>query len=197
MLEGMMQPESRNPETPRDLDAVTDVAMRAADRARQMLNAGESRDKILAMLANAAEDVSGKGAVCSILVLDSDGLLRNGASPNLPADYLKSIDRLKPNPQVGTCSAAAATGSVVVTCDFRSDDKWAELRHLPLALGFVGHGACRSKQSMERCWGPSELISGSADRPFRKNYRASECSPRQRGWSLRTRQTCMREQPSR
>ena len=106
-----MQPESRNPETPRDLDAVTDVAMRAADRARQMLNAGESRDKILAMLANAAEDVSGKGAVCSILVLDSDGLLRNGASPNLPADYLKSIDRLKPNPQVGTCSAAAATGS--------------------------------------------------------------------------------------
>jgi GAF domain-containing protein len=138
VLEGMMQPESRNPETPRDLDAVTDVAMRAADRARQMLNAGESRDKILAMLANAAEDVSGKGAVCSILVLDSAGLLRNGASPNLPADYLKSIDRLKPNPQVGTCSAAAATGSVVVTCDFRSDDKWAELRHLPLALGFVG-----------------------------------------------------------
>jgi hypothetical protein len=27
---------------------------------------------------------------------------------------------------------------MVVTCDFRADDKWAELRHLPLALGFVG-----------------------------------------------------------
>lgn len=132
-----MQRESENPETPQDA-VMTDLATRAADRARQMLDAGESRDKILTMLANAAENVSGGGAVCSILVLDGDGLLRNGASPNLPADYLKAIDRLKPNPLVGTCSAAAATGSVVVTCDFHSDDKWAELRHLPLALGFVG-----------------------------------------------------------
>lgn len=26
---------------------------------------------------------------------------------------------------------------MVVTSDFRTDDKWAELRHLPLALGFI------------------------------------------------------------
>jgi GAF domain-containing protein len=38
---------------------------------------------------------------------------------------------------VGTCASAAATGNVVVTPDFRSDEKWAELGHLPLALGFV------------------------------------------------------------
>ena len=25
-----------------------------------------------------------------------------------------------------------------MTPDFRADDKWAELRHLPLSLGFVG-----------------------------------------------------------
>jgi GAF domain len=133
-----VQSESQNAETRRDADQMTELATRAAERARQMLGTGESKDEILTMLANAAEHVSGRGAVCSILVLDNDGLLRNGASPNLPADYLASIDRLKPNAQVGTCSAAAATGSVVVTCDFRSDDKWAELRHLPLALGFVG-----------------------------------------------------------
>jgi GAF domain len=133
-----MESEAGNPEERRDANVVSEVATRASDQARQMLDAGESTGKILAMLANAAENVSGRGAVCSILVLDGDGLLRNGASPNLPADYLASIDRLKPNPRVGTCSAAAATGSVVVTCDFQSDDKWAELRHLPLALGFVG-----------------------------------------------------------
>jgi GAF domain-containing protein len=90
------------------------------------------------MLVNAA-DVAGRGsAVCSILVLDKEGLLRNAASPNLPADYRAAIDRLKPNADVGTCSAAAATGSVVVTRDFQADDKWAELRHLPLSLGFNG-----------------------------------------------------------
>ena len=27
---------------------------------------------------------------------------------------------------------------MVVTCDFQADDKWAELRHLPMALGFTG-----------------------------------------------------------
>src|SRR5579871_4353427 len=133
-----MDLEAENPDVRRDAHAMSELSNRAADRALQMLDQGDSKEKILAMLANAAEHVSGRGAVCSILVLDGDGLLRNGASPNLPADYLASIDRLKPNPRVGTCSAAAATGSVVVTCDFLSDDKWAELRHLPLALGFVG-----------------------------------------------------------
>ena len=39
---------------------------------------------------------------------------------------------------MGTCAAAAATGQPVVTPSFLSDTKWAELRHLPLALGFVG-----------------------------------------------------------
>ena len=49
-----------------------------------------------------------------------------------------AIDRLRPNAQLGTCAAAAATGEIVLTPDFCADSKWAELRHLPLALGFVG-----------------------------------------------------------
>ena len=58
---------------------------------------------LFTMLVKTAEDVAGRGtAVCSILVLDKEGLLRNAASPNLPADYLAAIDRLKPNPGVGT-----------------------------------------------------------------------------------------------
>ena len=76
--------------------------------------------------------------MASILVLDRYGLLRNGASPNLPRDYLNAIDRLRPDPAVGTCAAAAATGLAIFTPSFLADDKWAELRHLPLALGFVG-----------------------------------------------------------
>jgi GAF domain-containing protein len=103
-----------------------------------MLDGGLSRREILTRLATAGEVVAGPGSAVSILVLDQDGLLRNGASPNLPGDYLDAIDRLKPDPAVGTCAAAAATGDVVLTPDFRADDKWAELRHLPMALGFVG-----------------------------------------------------------
>ena len=44
-------------------------------------------------------------------------------------------DGLKPDAKVGTC---AATGSIVFTPDFCADGKWTELRHLPLALGYVG-----------------------------------------------------------
>jgi len=125
-----MQSDNANPKN--------ELTTRAAARAREMLSSGASDEEILTMLVGTAERVAGSTAVCSILALDGEGLLRNAASPNLPADYLAAIDRLKPNPRVGTCAAAAATGSVVVTCDFQADDKWAELRHLPLALGFVG-----------------------------------------------------------
>lgn len=109
-----------------------------AAQVQQMLEAGAPRHEILAHLAAAGEVLAGPGTTVSILVLDEDGLLRNGASPNLPLDYLKAIDRLKPDAGVGTCAAAAATGSAVVTLDFFADDKWAELRHLPSSLGYVG-----------------------------------------------------------
>ena len=110
----------------------------ASEYVQQMLKAGAPPREILNRLASAAEELAGPGAATSILVLDENGLLRNGASTNLPSDYLAAIDGLKPDAKVGTCAAAAATGCVVMTPDFLADDKWAELRHLPLALGFVG-----------------------------------------------------------
>jgi GAF domain-containing protein len=110
----------------------------ARDRALALVKDGASRREILTCLAAAAEHAAGPRSAVSILVLDRYGLLRNGASPNIPPDYLDAIDRLKPDPNLGTCAAAAATGEVVVTPSFYADAKWAELRHLPLALGFVG-----------------------------------------------------------
>jgi GAF domain-containing protein len=110
----------------------------ASERAIRMLDEGAQQRDILPVLVRAAEKATGGEAVSSILVLDGEGLLRNGASPGLPDDYLQAIDRLKPDAKVGTCAAAAATGTIVLTPDFRADEKWAELRHLPLALGFQG-----------------------------------------------------------
>lgn len=127
--------DRREPPAPAEL---SDAVLRATARAEGMLDRGEPRGEILAHLVAAAETVAGPGATSSILVLDRGGRLRNGASPRLPADYLAAIDGLKPDPRVGTCAAAAATGCVVLTPDFCADDKWAELRHLPLALGYVG-----------------------------------------------------------
>ena len=115
-----------------------DPVTEACERARRLLEDNAPRQEVLTCLVTAAELVSAPLAVASILVLGVDGLLRNGASPNLPQDYLDAIDGLKPDARVGTCAAAAATGSVIVTPSFLTDEKWAELRHWPLALGFIG-----------------------------------------------------------
>src|SRR5687768_6716647 len=86
---------------------------RALDHVRSMMKSGVCTRDILTRLVTAAELLAGPGAVASILVIDQDGLLRNGASPNLPADYLDKIDRLRPNAKLGTCAAAAATVNIV------------------------------------------------------------------------------------
>jgi GAF domain-containing protein len=108
----------------------------AVKEADEMLMEGYPQHKILAHIVKAAEEIAGKDSVVSILLLDKEGLLRNGSSPQLPYDYLTAIDGIRPNKNVGTCAAAAATGEIVTTIDFKSDEKWSELRHLPLSLGF-------------------------------------------------------------
>ena len=110
----------------------------ACETAKKMADQGMPVSNILSYLTNIAESGSVAGSVASILLLDKGGRLRNGASPKLPPDYLAAIDGICPHPDLGTCASAAATGSIVITPDFRADDKWAELKHLPLALGFQG-----------------------------------------------------------
>jgi GAF domain-containing protein len=118
--------------------SLAQIVQAATLRMERMLDEGAALRDMLAMLTSTAETAAPGRTVSSILVLDGEGLLRNGASPNLPADYLDKIDRLKPDANLGTCAAAAATGQIVFTPSFLDDRRWAELRHLPLALGFLG-----------------------------------------------------------
>jgi hypothetical protein len=128
-------------------DSFADPVMAACWKVEQMLEASSPLADILSCLVAAAEMIAGPRAVSSILVLDQSGLLRNGSSPKLPPDYLLAIDRLKPDANVGTCAAAAATGDIVITRSFLEDGKWKELRHLPLSLGFVGAWSMPIKSS--------------------------------------------------
>jgi GAF domain-containing protein len=133
------QQHRQQPHDPADIRRDNTVFIeQAVENARAMLRDGANCSDVLHHLAIAAERLGGADTAVSIMVIDKDGLLRNGASPTWPADYLAAIDRHRPDANVGTCAAAAATGDTVLTPDFLTDDKWAELRHLPSSLGFVG-----------------------------------------------------------
>jgi CHASE3 domain sensor protein len=114
-----------------------EILLDSQKRSLEMVVSGTPLCDVLTYLARVVEEQSEGRAIASILLLGSDGLLRNGASPTLPADYLRAIDGLKPCAEVGTCCAAAATGEVVFTPNIETDSKWQSLKHLPLNLGFV------------------------------------------------------------
>jgi GAF domain-containing protein len=129
------------------------MVLAAYARAELLLQAGAPLREVLAQLTSAVETLGDGRTVASILVLDREGLLRNGASPNLPADYLDAIDRLRPDARVGTCAAAAATGEIVETPSFLDDQRWSELRHQPMALGFLGAWSLPIKNAKGRVLG--------------------------------------------
>ncbi|MCA1576171.1 MAG: PAS domain S-box protein [Acidobacteria bacterium] len=104
-------------------------------QALEMVVSGAPLAEVLTYLALIVERHGEGRAVASILLLDEQGLLRNGATPSLPEDYISAVDGLKADPDVGTCSAAAARGTVIITPDIAADPKWRNLKHLPLALG--------------------------------------------------------------
>ena len=81
------------------------------------------------------------GALCSILLLDADGIhLRHGAAPSLPDAYNRAINGTTIGPKAGSCGTAAHENRQVIVSDIASDPLWADYRELAL-----GHG-------LRACW---------------------------------------------
>lgn len=110
--------------------------MEAQKQSLELVVKGAPLTEILTYLARVVEQqAADSDALASILLLNEQGLLHNGASPSLPVRYLEAIEGIRADPNVGTCSAAAALGKVVVTTDIDADPRWKGLAHLPLELG--------------------------------------------------------------
>lgn len=76
------------------------------------------------------------GLVCSVLVLDSDGVtLRSGAAPSLPQEYCRAVDGIKAGPYAGSCGTAIYRKQPVVVSDIATDPLWANCKELALAHG--------------------------------------------------------------
>ncbi len=72
---------------------------------------------------------------CSILLLDTQGRLRHGSAPNLPAEYSAAIDGLEPGPFAGSCGTAVHLDEPVIAVDVSTDPRWREFRDLALPHG--------------------------------------------------------------
>ncbi len=113
----------------------TETLLDAQKQSLELVVSGKPLDEILTFLTSVVETQSGGESVAAILLLDDQGCLRIGAAPTLPDSYNQAIDGLKARADLGTCSAAAVTASVVVTPDIETDPKWSSIKHLPCGLG--------------------------------------------------------------
>ena len=108
----------------------------------------EGQNHILEMIAQNAPLVSiltrlcalmesrGDGMLCSILLLDEDGVhIRHGAAPSLPESYTRAIDGLSIGPRAGSCGTAMHRHETVVVTDIEQDPLWEDYRELASSHG--------------------------------------------------------------
>jgi PAS domain S-box-containing protein len=125
----------------------------AAHRQREVIEAVEAHQPLRAALAILTRSFERgmPGALCSILLLDDDGLhLRTGAAPSLPDEYSAAIDGLAIGPRVGSCGTAAFLKQPVFVTDIATDPLWEGFR--PLAQRF----------GLRACWSSPILGAGGA-----------------------------------
>ena len=126
--------------------ALQEADARAARRRAEVWRDGQNR--ILEMIATGVSlgdtleqlmltvESQGAGMLCSILLLDADGLhLRTGAAPTLPEAYNRAVDGVAIGPAVGSCGTAAYRKEQVVVTDITTDPLWADYRGLAAAHG--------------------------------------------------------------
>lgn len=104
------------------------------NRILEMIVRGEATQAaILDAIARLAEELCPR-TLCTILLLDGD-ILRHGAAPSMPEEYIRAVDGLRIGPRAGSCGAAAFLRKPIVTRDIETDPLWEDYRHLALRHG--------------------------------------------------------------
>jgi diguanylate cyclase (GGDEF)-like protein/PAS domain S-box-containing protein len=111
------------------------------NRILSMIAQGTDLSRILHDLAMFMENLAGRG-FCSIMLLDTDtNCLCDGASPHLPADYVRAIGTVPVDNSNGSCGAAVLRAEPVIVADIAHDPLWKKLRDIALEQGLA---ACSS-----------------------------------------------------
>lgn len=90
----------------------------------------EIADRLCRRVEQMAPDV-----VCSLLHVDSAGLIHPLGGPSLPEDYSRALDGVAIGPGIGSCGTAAFYGEPVLAMDIDTDPRWQPFKTRPLEVG--------------------------------------------------------------
>jgi diguanylate cyclase (GGDEF)-like protein len=132
---------------------------RLRSEALEAVATGESLLSVAERVCRHAETLA-PYAVCSILTVDTKGVIHPLAAPSLPAEYSAALDGIPVGPSTGSCGTAAYRGQPVEVTDIATDPLWADYKGLALAY------------DLRACWSsPIRSRSGRVTGTFAFYYR--------------------------
>lgn len=107
----------------------------------ERIGSGDSLPQLLSFIALSIEKEL-PGSLCSILLVDEDGLrLLNGAAPSLPDFFNSAVNRTKIGEGIGSCGTAAFRRERVVVEDITAHPFWKDF----IPAREAGLGSCWSE----------------------------------------------------
>ena len=114
-----------------------ELATRAGGRVLELIAGGAHLDTVLAALAQWVESAL-HGVRCSVLLVERDGpvpVLRDVASPSLPARYREAVAQLPVDSTFSPCAVAVTTDEPVIVADLLAEQQWAPFHETAEAIG--------------------------------------------------------------
>jgi PAS domain S-box-containing protein len=142
----------------------------------EMIATGAPIAHVLTLLAHLVEDQC-EGTVCSVLLLDTDGVhVRLGAAPSLPDEYARRVDGQPVGPRVGTCGTVMQVGQPVIVTDFvcHCDPQWDVLRDAAMASGLRACWSTPILSPHKKVLGSFAMHCGTPRGPSREELRLIE-----------------------
>ncbi|HEU5237745.1 MAG TPA: sigma 54-interacting transcriptional regulator, partial [Pyrinomonadaceae bacterium] len=101
----------------------------------EMIAAAAPLPEILRSVVRLVE-AQAAGMICSVLLLDPDGIhIQHGAAPSLPDGFKSAIDGAAIGPRSGSCGTAMYLGAKVVVTDTSTDPLWEDYRGIASQFG--------------------------------------------------------------
>ncbi len=114
-----------------------ELASRADARVLELIAGGAHLDTVLGALAQWVESAL-PGVRCSVQLVERDGpvpVLRDVASPSMPARYREAVAQLPVNSTFSPCAVAVTTNEPVLVVDLQAEPQWAPFHETAEAIG--------------------------------------------------------------